>query len=752
MNLRPRLTATAVMSLFVIAPELALAEDKKPGLVKSVAQAQGKTDPLVTEAVEVSSILPEKLEAVPGSIAVVDEKELRERRPFSIKEAINDVPGVHIVGEDSYGLGLNIGIRGLNPRRSSRTLLMEDGMPLFLAPYADPSAHYSTPLERVERIEIVKGSGQTLYGPQTVGGMINFVTRPVPKQFAGSVSATIGNNDFRSGHVNLGTGGDWGGIMLDAINKKGDGIRRGHGFEVNELTLKSQFNLSERHTLHAKLGYYEENSRITETGLGAVEYAEDKFQAPTARQDQFNMERKSLQLRHVFDINTNAKLSTQFYYVHTDRASFRQINEPGSLDGRSEMDRCDGEVATVANSAACGGRWRPRQYQYYGFEPRLDLKHKAFGVDSDAVVGMRYHSEDSDRNQFRGPDPRFQSLHYAQSFRGVDGVHREDIRINTEALSYYAQNTFYLGNWSLTPGVRVEDVRKRTQLVRAEGEPQGLSSTTKETVWLPGLGASWSGITRTTVFAGIHRGYAPPRPDRDIGFNVGEQAQLSRTQAEKSTNIELGMRSKYYKGTTAEATLFNIDFDNIVVGTGDGSGRFINGGKAQHTGLELAGRVDLGTVFNTSHNFYTTASYTSLFTAKFRNSQAIADVDDGDVLPSNASFSSGNRLPYAPRHLASFNLGYQHPIGLDARIGMDYVSQQYADNSNTKAESLSGMTGKIPSYTLLNASVNYRPVGTKATLFVSGHNLADREYLVSRVDGMFVGRSRQVFAGIRYDF
>ena len=91
-----------------------------------------------------SSILPSQMEHVPGSTAVIDEKALEAQRPFTVKEALRSVPGVHTVDEDTFGLGLNIGIRGLDPRRTSRTLLLEDGMPLFLAPYGDPSAHYST--------------------------------------------------------------------------------------------------------------------------------------------------------------------------------------------------------------------------------------------------------------------------------------------------------------------------------------------------------------------------------------------------------------------------------------------------------------------------------------------------------------------------------------------------------------------------------------------------------------------------------
>ena len=139
-------------------------------------------------------------------------------------------------------------------------------------------------------------------------------------------------------------------------------------------------------------------------------------------------------------------------------------------------------------------------------------------------------------------------------------------------------------------------------------------------------------------------------------------------------------------------------------------------------------------------------SYTNVFTAEFNKD----GLNEGDGI------IKGDRLPYAPRHIASVSLGYQHPVGLNARVGVDYVSRQQADAFTrvlgpTDA-ALSGLAGNIPAYTLLNMSVNFKPVGSKVNYFMSGYNLADKEYLASRVDGMAVGRGRQVTAGIRYHF
>jgi len=731
----------------------------------SVFNASAETEDnqtVAVEAVVVQGILPDRLESVPGSFNVIDEEALIERRPFTVREALNNVPGINIVGEDAFVLAPNIGIRGLDPRRTSRTLLLEDGMPLFLAPYGDPSAHYSTPLQRVNRIEVVKGSGQILYGPQTIGGMINFVTKPVPKDgLAGSVQASGGNNDFTGLHANVGYGGERGGIMIDALQNKGDGIRDNHKFEVQEFTVKGQLNLTDRQTLIAKVGYYEEDSNISETGLGEIDYARDKFQAPTGKNDTFKQERKTLQLQHIFQFDNTTKLSTQAYYSDTYRVSFRQTDAPGGFDddtagsstGITEIERCPAglNAATEANAEQCGGRHRPRSYQYYGFEPRLDFQHNLFGLQSDAVIGFRMHNEDIKRRQFRGNTAAFQSLNFAKA----NAQSREDIRIDVDAKSYYGQNTFYVSDWAITPGLRIEDMKIKTDVRRADGEVQNNPEsqlTNRQTEVLPGLGVAWNGIANTTFFAGVHKGFAPPRPDRDLsvpecngaGNDTDNCAVVDKTKPETSINWEIGVRSNYFKGVSFESTLFHTQVDDLVINSGAGS--FVNAGESEQTGLEFAGRIDFGTIYNTPHNIYLQGSYTNVFTAKFKKDGL--DGDEGIV--------KGDRLPYAPKHIASVSLGYQHPVGFDVRVGVDYVSRQEVDTFARALDpvdaALSGLAGDIPAYTLLNMSANYRPVGSKASYFLSGYNLADREYLASRVDGMAVGRGRQVIGGIRYDF
>ncbi|MEE4277614.1 MAG: TonB-dependent receptor [Halieaceae bacterium] len=727
----------------------------------SVAEPEG-----AIESVYVTGIIPEDSETLPGAIVALDRLALDIQRPFSIKEALQNVAGANVVAEDVFSTHLNIGMRGLNPRRSARTLLMEDGLPLFLAPYGDPSAHYSPPIDRVERIEVVKGASQVLYGPQTIGGVINFVTSPVPTDgFRGRITTELGNNDFQNVSARIGFGNERGGLLLSVVDKSGDGVRDNHRLGLEEYLLKGRYQLSDTQTLTARFSRFEENSNVSETGLSRDEFANDPFQAPTGRVDRFQQARDTLQLRHEYVHDDTLRVDTQVYRVTNERASFRQINGPGE---NIELCPADGDFADVAgleealapteaNSALCGGRWRPRSFEYHGIEPKLTLQHNWFGAPGELLLGARFHQEDIARNQFRGYDSRFQSLAFARSYRGVDeddgraGWHNELIETQVNARSFYAQNAFTFGNWVVTPGIRVEDVTITTDYLRTEGaaptNPQKRGSNSFTEV-LPGIGVNFNGVANSTIFAGIHKGFAPARPSREVDAEEPDASFLA-TDPEESWNFELGIRSLPVSGVEVSATLFHTDFSEIVIQTE--AGRFINAGASVQTGLEFAGRVDFGAFFDSSHNVYLEGNYTGLYRAEFTNSQVVFDEEGEDVLET-ASFEAGNRLPYAPRHMLSLGLGYESPSrSLDARVGVNYVGEQYVDAANTIAEADNGMEGRIPAYTLVSASLNYRPA-ERWTVSLAAQNLADRVYLASRVDGMVAGRRQQLTGAVRFDF
>ena len=75
--------------------------------------------------------------------------------------------------------------------RDSSTVLI-DGVPAAVAPYGQPQlSMFPLSVGNLDSVDVVRGAGSVRYGPQNVGGVINFVTRAIPKEFSGDVGSTV---------------------------------------------------------------------------------------------------------------------------------------------------------------------------------------------------------------------------------------------------------------------------------------------------------------------------------------------------------------------------------------------------------------------------------------------------------------------------------------------------------------------------------------------------------------------------------
>ncbi|MFZ9943202.1 MAG: TonB-dependent receptor plug domain-containing protein, partial [Bacteroidia bacterium] len=135
---------------------------------------------------------------IPGSLTRIEPYEIQRLQSVSGNEVMRQSPGIHVVDEEGLGLRTNIGIRGLDPDRSRTVLMLEDGVPVALGPYGEPEMYYTPAIERMDAVEILKGSGSLLYGPQTIGGVINYRTMDPPEKLAGVIRSTTGPGGYFS--------------------------------------------------------------------------------------------------------------------------------------------------------------------------------------------------------------------------------------------------------------------------------------------------------------------------------------------------------------------------------------------------------------------------------------------------------------------------------------------------------------------------------------------------------------------------
>lgn len=678
----------------------------------------------------------ESLTRIPGTVDILDERTLQLSRVFNVNEALRKLPGVHVRDEEGFGLRPNIGVRGLNPTRSTKVLLLEDGLPLAFAPYGDNASYYHPPVERFETIEVVKGSGQILYGPVTIGGVINYITPNPPDAPGGSLLLVGGDRDYFNGLVTYGWKLGNTGFLLDFMRKQGEGARDNTRSGVYDFNFKSVSTFGARHVLTFKANYYDENSRVTYSGLRLDEYQANPRSNPF-RNDATDFRRFGAAAVHSFVVNPNLLLTTSVYGSTFDRDWWRQSSNSAQRPNRIGVGGCRGMIDLFTN---CGNEGRLRNYYTFGVTPQARASFGFGRIRNELDFGFRYHRENQERRQVNGSTPTARTgVVVENNFRGNDAV------------SGYIQNRFIIGNLTITPGVRVE----RVSFVRANRLANGGAGARGETVLtqvVPGVGASYNIKQRVTVFAGVHRGFAPPRTE-DIISNTGGVVDLD---PELSWNTEVGFRSVPVQGVRLDASYFRMNFSNQIVPASLAGGvgaTLTNGGKTLHQGLELFGRVDSGLLFKSAHNVFVRVNYTFVGDARF----------EGRRFSSVSGFANvsvtGNRIPYTPKHMFTGAFGYSHARGFDVQMEAVHVGEQFGDDLNLRPTSpvnpavfANGQLGLLPSYTIWNATANYRVEQWRTTFFITAKNLTDRLYIADRVRGILPGPPRLVQAGFRLNF
>jgi Fe(3+) dicitrate transport protein len=684
----------------------------------------------ITETVFVKSSslagTSESLSEIPGSIERVDAQTLENSRVFNFSEALRKVSGVNVRDEEGFGLRPNIGIRGTNPTRSTKILLLEDGIPLSYAPYGDNASYYHPPIERFESIEVLKGSGQIVYGPVTVAGVVNYLTPNPPEKPTFNFKLEGGNRRFFNGGV--GFGGTFGrfGIIANFNRKQGDGARENVNSKLNDFATKMTFAINDRNLLSGRFTAYIEDSNVTYTGATEAEYSLNP-RGNIFRNDFFYGQRYGFSVQHVGILTDKINLTTNFYNAYFSRDWWRQSSNSSQRPNRLNVDPDCLSLAQL--NTTCGNEGRLRKYNTVGIEPRLNAIFDTGSVRNEFTGGFRLHWERQNRRQENGDLPNSRS----------GAVSEINLRDNF-AVSGFVQNRFIIGDFAITPGVRIERITFERENRLANPVAIGKTDLTQV---IPGFGIAYSGLKNTTFFAGVHRGFAPPRTE-DIISNTGGVIDLD---SELSWNYEFGVRTRPFRGVAIDSTFFRNDYENQIVPASLAGGvgsTLTNGGATLQQGFEFNSQIDTGAIFRSPHNFYLRTAFTWLPIAEFRGRRF------SSVTPT--ILVTGNRLPYTPEVLSTISLGYSNPIGFDGFIENVYVGRQFGDDLNTVNPIANGQRGAIQAQTYWNATANYKVEKWKTTFFVTAKNIFDRTFIVDRARGILPSSPRLVQGGIKLNF
>jgi Fe(3+) dicitrate transport protein len=662
--------------------------------------------PLMAKEIELPSInvidrQEGEASSIPGAIDIISPEEMEMIQPASLQDALKIVPGVNARDEEGYGAIPNIGIRGLSPNRSTKVLILEDGAPIQPSLFLSNASYYSPPVERISSIEVLKGATGLRYGPNTIGGVINYQSKTPLKD--GIVKGKLGSHGYRLLELEAGTSSEQksmgGGINL--ITSEANGFRN-NGYRMNDILVKGGMAIGQSQWLGLKLTRYENEINTSYVGLRPDEFIHTPTKNP-APDDQFLSNRTSFDINHELEIDTSTKLKTLMYWSQLERNFWRRDVASKTRQGTSFVD-CGGTAYCVTG--------RNRNFDMLGIDSRLFTNYQAFGIQNESEIGVRVHSETmSNKTERSNADPRART-----------GVITGNENNDAKAVALYLQNRFlFTDQFAVTPGVRVESYRQNRK-----NEMNGVQGQANNTELVPGIGATWQLAPELQLYSSVYKGFAPAMISAAISGDGVDQ----KLDAERSMNIEFGFRGQAQKWTY-EGAAFRMDFSNQIVNQALSGGiSKTNGGQSLHQGAEGA----LGYAITSAWSVLANVTYIP-----------VAEFKGGTLGP------IGNRIPYTPKLTGNLGLNYSKD-GLKSFLNAYHVSSQYADSVNTVEESNDGTKGLIPAFTTLNWSVVYSPQ-KHLKLFGVVRNLFDKKFISGRSpDGIFPGAERNFELGLAYQF
>ncbi|MES2027145.1 MAG: TonB-dependent siderophore receptor [Pseudomonadota bacterium] len=692
----PRLKCAAAVALAVMAMPI------------YAQQAQPASDTTTLDAIQVSSDLlgtglENSVKRYAGARTVVKKEEIENSGASNISDVMRRIPGVQVSdnsGSAGSAISLNIGIRGLAGRYSPRSTILLDGIPMANAPYGQPQLSFApVSLNNIESIDVVRGGGAVRYGPQNVGGIINFKTRAIPTTAEAVGDVTVRQNDYSKGGSNTqysafaGKQLDNGlGFALLYSGMSGSDWRVGSDEKVNDLALKFRYELSPTSEIYGKFSYYDVVSR-TPGGLTAAQYNADPFQN-TRPHDRWTGNRKGVDVGYINTISDTQEFEIRTFYNDSSRESILS-NTTGNTP------------ATLAH--------QPRTYQVFGIEPRYTQRFNVGNTVNDVTVGYRYIRE-------RGDDRTFDET-FATGAIGTQGI----LANSTDANAVYVDNKIAFGAWRITPGIRFEHINseRKNQVSGAKFEVSNQKA-------LPSLNVAYLLTQDVTLFANY-----------GTSFGVVQNTQLNAQTLgnpllpELAKTIEAGARWKS-KSFSAELTAFNIRFDNQILQVpGVSPTTFRNIGATDHKGIEAA------------------TDYTFDKSGRFAGLNVYANYTY-TYAKQEAGSNAGKEVPFYSRNTDTVGMRYDTgPWGFN--LSSTHQSRQFADDANTIVDPTGDAAiGVIPGFRLWNAQASWKVPNKKGLEILAGvNNLTDKRYFTRTTDsnkGKLVGAPRMIYVQARLAF
>ncbi len=618
---------------------------------------------------------------------------------------------------------------------SAYFLYLEDGVPTRPMGVFNHNALIEMNVLAVSSIEVIKGPASSLYGPEAVGGAINFITQkptavPVARlgiqgdQF-GYKRVQFGTGGYVTPKLGLYAGGFWG-VQRNSWQTRSD-------FDKVSLNGRADYHFSERTQLTAAVSYNDYNSQ-TGGSVDSLAYYTRAYSAAT----DFTY-RKVTSLRSRLTLNHRWKEGSESFVTGFYRYNNYGQNPSYGIRWTPGSATAQGEINT--NQFQSAGFIAQHSQQFAFLHSKLLIgashdysptKYKAYVIQLEAL--LRADKKSVEKYNLVAEKPDMLLSNY-------------DANLNNSAI--YAQYDFHpTERLLISIGGRFDRM--------AFDYKNYLDNTTGTKAYqqlTPKVGMTYDLGKGRGLYANFSRGFSPPgltsifrkRPN----VAEGESPFYYNLQSAEFDNFELGgwlslANNKVY----VDLALYQMNGRNelLNIRQADNSTDYQSAGKTLHRGIEY------GLTWRPSREWFFRFGGTNAlhrfdeFQLSQRHSDVLKDVNN-KVMPQAPSWIANTEVTYKPQWLAGFRLSAEWQ-----RISSYYQNQvntvQYDDRTAFGAKGVS----------LLNLRTGYEWKGIE--LFVNVLNLTDEIYANAATRGNSTSdrttytpaAPRTFVMGIQYNF
>jgi Fe(3+) dicitrate transport protein len=553
---------------------------------RSLDSAQSPINPL-------NGIAPGNLQDFSEAGSRVTRQQINEQDPLSTNDILQRVPGVNIVNDDGIGNQGGVGIRGSNPRRSRKVLIMEDGQSINMSLYIDPSVHYVPPPDRIEAVEVIKGS--IVYAPNNNFGAVNFrniqpfgPNETVMSSEGGTVALEGAGDDGSAAkwHVhNRQTWGNWGTVVsytganvqgtwdterlryndfyaaLGWKNSKADFVfsgaymRQRDNYDEGNLEFEEEEDgeeegdLAEDEELEEEEATAFRSDTVEEAFFKEVKHCKSCFN-PGSSFSTYNADPFLLQgtLNYYLDPNTTS--TSRVYYMHHRRDRYQ--NFEGANPAAAEDDFSPlfvGDDVLIPEGVMLG---RLRTYQHVGGEQRFELANRPFvgGLAQDMQMGVRLEHHTFANRNFFGDQGEILEDGDKQGLTVFDSEHK------TDAVAAYFQTVIHATPaLDIVPGIRFEHfsanvVQLSSSEEEGEGEAELEECEFRGREFFDGEECVVFGINRDTQVFNYDKTYWLPGISFSWGLFGKQAAPMGKSLEAPKTIYNTTMYGGYNRGVT----------------------------------------------------------------------------------------------------------------------------------------------------------------------------------------------------------